>query len=82
MAYEHTYLMILFPRSLTGPALDWFTLFPKGIRSWDKLADKFVENYAYNIDIDVTIATLCKTTQEKYCETLIPFFQKWRGLAS
>lgn len=82
IAHEHTYLMRLFPKSLTGPALEWFYTLQPGIQSWRELASKFVKNYTYNIDTNTSITTLCQLTQEDLGETFIPFFQKWRGLAS
>lgn len=82
ISYEHTYLMRLFPRSLASPTLEWFSTFPKGIKSLDALADKFVWNYTYNIDTNVSITNLCILTQEKMGETFIPFFQRWKSLAS
>lgn len=65
-----------------GPALEWFALIPKGsIKSWDDLANKFVENYAYNIENDVTIATLCHLTQDEG-EPFINCFQRWCNMAT
>lgn len=64
IAFKQTYLMILFPKSLAGQALEWFTHLPIGIRSWDELADKFITQFSFNIENDITIATLCHTKQE------------------
>lgn len=74
IAYEHTYLMRLFSKSLTGPTLNWYSTL-KGIKTWNELVAKFVKNYAYNIDTDTSITSLCTLTQEDTCEMFIPFFQ-------
>lgn len=65
VAYDPTYLMRLFPWSLNGIALEWFSKLPYGIRSWGELAEKFVEHFSFNIDNEITIATLCHTTQDE-----------------
>src|SRR5271168_3830819 len=37
-----TYLMKLFPRSLEGMAMEWFSKLPSGIQTFEELASKFV----------------------------------------
>jgi len=76
LAYDHTYLMRLFPRSLVGQALEWFVHLPMGIQTWTKLVDKFISHFSYNIEMDVNIATLFQMRQEDG-ETFISFFQRW-----
>jgi thiamine transporter ThiT len=61
LAYEHTYLMILFIRSLIGQALEWFAHLHSGITTWEELANKFITKFCYNIKNDITIATPCHT---------------------
>ena len=73
--------MRLFSKSLAGQALEWFST-QKDIQTWDELKQKFIRNYAYNIDMDTSITSLCNLTQEDSGETFIPFFQKWRSLTS
>jgi hypothetical protein len=48
---------------------------------WLDLGKKIMDNYAYNIDNEITIATLCHIMQDEV-ESFISFFQRWRGLAN
>ena len=61
-SYDPTYLMRLFPRSPVGIALEWLSGLDYGIKSWGELAEKFVEQFSFNIDPEINIATLCHTT--------------------
>lgn len=63
-AFDHTYLMILFPHRLLGKALEWFTHLTLGIRTWNELADKFVIHFSYNIKSDMTLAKFSTTKQK------------------
>lgn len=62
-AHEDTYLMRLFPKSLSGLAMEWFSKLPPGIRSFIELVDKFFSQYSYNIQREVTMLDLCNTKQ-------------------
>jgi len=81
LAFDQTYLMRLFPQSLVGQALKWFTHLPPGIRTWTELVDKFIAYFSYNIETDMNVATLCHTKQDDG-ESFLSFFQRWRSLAS
>lgn len=72
---EQTYLIRLFPRSLSGEAPKWFFCLPLGMMAWDDLADKFIIHFSYKIEIDITIATLWHTKQEEG-DSFIIFFQR------
>lgn len=61
IAFDPTYLMRLFPRSLLEQALEWFTHLPPGIRTWNELAENFIAHFAYNIESDMILAKLCTT---------------------
>ena len=47
--HNQTYLMHLFPRSLGGQAMEWFSHLPPGIKSFDDIANLFVQQYSHNI---------------------------------
>ena len=47
--HEDTYLLRLFPRSLKGQALEWFTKLSPPIKTFDELARRFTQHYSYNI---------------------------------
>jgi len=50
-AYDEKLLIHFFQESLTGIALNWYTLLePTHIRSWKDLADAFLRQYGYNSD--------------------------------
>lgn len=80
IAYDPTYLMRLFPWSLIGITLEWFSQLPYGIRSWGELSEKLIEHFSFNIDNKITITSLCHTTQDEG-ENFITFFKRW-SLAS
>lgn len=64
VSYSDNYLIILFPKSLGGQALERFTCFPYGsIFTWPKLTERFVHHFSYNIESDVTLADLCGAKQ-------------------
>lgn len=78
---EPTYLMRLFPRSLGGPALEWYSKLLGNIKSWSELADKFISHFSFNITNEVTFSDLCSTKQ-KVGEPFITFLLCWRSLVS
>jgi len=78
---NYTYLMRLFPRSLDGQAAEWFVHLPPGIRTFPKLAEKFVNHFSYNFKHEMSMTDLCNTKQ-KNDEAFSSFLQRWRGLAS
>lgn len=61
--HNTTYLMRLFPRSLGGKAMDWFSKLPPGIKMFQDLASNFVTHYSYNIEHKVTMLNLYNTKQ-------------------
>lgn len=50
VAHEDTYLLRIFPKSLGGLALEWFSHLPPKINSWGELAELFISNFSHNID--------------------------------
>ncbi|GLJ30962.1 hypothetical protein SUGI_0617990 [Cryptomeria japonica] len=78
-SHEDTYLMRLFLKSLTRLAM--LSKLPSGIKSFSDLVDKFVSQYSYNIQHEVTMLDLCNAKQ-KAGEHFMIFLQRWRWLAS
>ena len=78
---EPTYLMRLFPSSLGGPALEWYSKLPGTIKSWSELAKKFISHFSFNITNGVTLSNLCSTKQ-KVGEPFITFLLRWTRLVS
>lgn len=77
VSYSHLYLPRLFPKSLMGDALAWFSSLPRGsIVSFPNLVEKFVAHYAYNMVNDVSMMDLCNTKQRPR-ETFANFLQRW-----
>lgn len=81
VAHNKTYLMRLFPRSLGGQAMEWFSRLPLGIKTFDELVNKFITHFSYNIEHEVSMLDLCNTKQ-KGGESFATFLQRWRQLAS
>ena len=76
VAYDNTYLMWLFPRSLAGDAIEWFSRLPSGIRTFKEIRDAFIRNYACNITMDVSLKELYALKQGKN-ESFASFLQRW-----
>ena len=57
MAFMHnqTYLMHLFPRSLGGQEMEWFTHLPSGMKIFDEISNLFVQQYSHKIQHLVNI---------------------------
>lgn len=79
VAHEDTYLMRLFPKSLGGMTLEWFSHLPPKIASWGELVEQFITNFSHNIDNPVTLKDLC-ATKRREGETFASFLQRWRPL--
>ena len=82
VAYSDDYLKRLFPRSLGGPAFEWFMNLPKGsYTTFNDLANKFIAQYSYNTNSQVSLSDLCNTKQW-HGENFANFLQRWRHHAS
>ena len=68
--------MWLFPQSLGGQAMEWFSKLPSNIYSFDQLAFVFITQHSYNIEKDVTMIELCNTKQ-LLVESFEHFLQIW-----
>ncbi|MVY95942.1 hypothetical protein GP918_30870 [Enterobacteriaceae bacterium 8376wD7] len=72
----------LFQRTLTGNALDWFlTLEFVHCQTWPEIANAFVKQYAYNVQIKLTTRDLEMTKQESN-EDFATFVARWREKAA
>lgn len=58
-SYEETYLMRLFPWSLGEQCLEWFSKLSPPINTFEELVNKFITQYSYNIQHDITMKDLC-----------------------
>ncbi len=47
--HDQTYLLRLFPHSLGGPAMEWFSHLTPGIKTFEELAKMFLQHYSHNI---------------------------------
>ena len=73
--------MRLFPHSLGGLTLQWYSKLLGTIKSWSELADKFISHFSFNITNKVTLSNLCSTKQ-KMGEPFITFLLHLRSLVS
>ena len=71
--------MHLFPRSLGGQAMEWFSHIPSGIKTFDEIANLFIQQYSHNIQHPVNIRDICNLKQ-KVGEPFLTFLQRWRQL--
>jgi len=75
-------LIHFFQDSLAGAASNWYThLEPARIRCWKDLADAFLKQYKYNIDMApdrMQLQNMTKRDNESFKE----YAQRWRGLAA
>nr|XP_027122101.1 uncharacterized protein LOC113739054 [Coffea arabica] len=74
--------MRLFPESLEGDALDWYSnLKPEDMRSWMDLSTAFMRQYEYNCEVTPTRTTL-EETKRKPSEDHKTYAKRWRKLAA
>ncbi|KAK2356739.1 hypothetical protein QL285_094067 [Trifolium repens] len=71
-----------FQYSLAGASLNWYMqLEGSRIRSWRDLANAFIKQYQYNLDMAPSRTQLQNMTQ-KEGESFKVYAQRWRGLAA
>ncbi|XP_071924877.1 uncharacterized protein [Coffea arabica] len=74
--------MRLFPESLEGDALDWYSnLKPEDMRSWMDLSTAFMRQYEYNCELTPTRTTL-EGTKRKPSEDHKTYAKRWRKLVA
>lgn len=79
--HEDIYPMRLFPRSLRGQAMEWFTKLTPPLKMFDELAQWFIQKNSYNIQHLVTMLDFCSIKQ-KQGEPFVRYLQRWRSLHS
>lgn len=57
--HDHTYLMRLFPRSLSGQVMEWITKISPPLKSFDELLKIFIQHYSYKTKHVRTMIDLC-----------------------
>lgn len=77
VAYNDSYLMCLFPCSLVGPTIDWFSHLPSRIQTFQEIIDWFIDQFCYNLDMDVSLKELYIVKKNKG-ESVANFLQRWR----
>ena len=79
--HEDTYLLRLFPTSLNGQALEWFTKLSPPIKTFDELARRFTQHYSENIQQPITMIDLA-TMKQHQGHPFSTYLQHWRALYS
>jgi hypothetical protein len=74
-------LIWLFPRSLSGAAMEWFSRLPSGLTQFQDIVDLFINHFSLNMDMDVSLQELNGLKQARG-ETFAKFLQRWRNRAS
>jgi Retrotransposon gag protein len=75
-------LIRYFQKSLTGPALKWFTsLDLSSVISFDHLSNLFIDQYSYNLDMEPRREDLESLRQEKN-EPFVIYVSRWRAMAA
>ncbi|XP_071921845.1 uncharacterized protein [Coffea arabica] len=74
--------MHLFPESLEGGALDWYSNLKSGeVKTWLDLSTAFVKQYEFNCELAPTRTTL-EGTKRKPSEDHKTYAKRWRKLAA
>ncbi|XP_058726114.1 uncharacterized protein LOC131597431 [Vicia villosa] len=83
-AYDHDQklMMHFFQDSLSGASVDWYMQLEKtNIRSWTDLANTFLKQYKYNLDMAPNRLQLQNLSQKKD-EAFKEYAQRWREIAA
>src|SRR4051812_37560486 len=83
-AYAHDQKLMIhfFQESLSGASVDWYMQLEKSyIRSWNDLANTFLKQYKYNLDMAPNRMQLQNMSQKKD-ESFKEYAQRWREMAS
>ena len=79
---DERFLISFFHESLVGPALEWYIqLDHSKISCWRDLADLFMGQYQFNLEVAPTREQL-STMQKKKEESFKQYAQRWRALAA
>ena len=81
-AHNDKLLIHFFQDSLIGAASRWYTKLDRNkVRCWKDLADAFLSQYHYNIDM-APDRTQLQNMEKKATETFKEYAQRWRDLAA
>ncbi|XP_057453231.1 uncharacterized protein LOC130745105 [Lotus japonicus] len=81
-AYDDKLLIHFFQDSLSGAASSWYTQLERShIRSWKDLADAFLKQYKFNLDMAPDRIHL-QNMLKKGNETFKEYAQRWREIAA
>lgn len=61
--------------------MEWFSHLPTSIKTFDEIANLFMQHYSHNIQHPVNIRDLCNLKQ-KQGEPFLTFLQRWRQLCT
>src|SRR3954471_9985558 len=81
-ANDQKLMMHFFQDSLSGASVEWYMQLEKThIRSWNDLANTFLMQYKYNLDMAPNRIQLQNLSQKKE-ESFKEYAQRWREMAS
>ena len=81
-AHDDKLLIYCFQDSLTGATSRWYTKIDRNkVQCWKDLADDFLNQYHYNIDM-APDRTHLQNLEKKATETFKKYAQCWRDLAA
>ena len=81
-SYDDKLLIHFFQDSLTGPILRWYSRLNRArVRCWKDLADAFLLQYKYNIDMAPDRLEL-QNMEKKASKTFREYAQRWRDVAA
>ncbi|XP_028124411.1 uncharacterized protein LOC114321446 [Camellia sinensis] len=82
MGFTRPQKLSLFGRTLSGVAAIWYAKLEDSVKqSWEKLAEAFITQYAYNTQIEVTTQELDATRQEPN-ESFVAIITRWKAKAA
>ena len=74
---DESQMITLFPLSLSGVAQRWFTYLESSrCRTWDDLTQEFLQQFSFNIVIDVSRREL-EAWRQRLDESVSSFFSRW-----
>ena len=75
-------IILCFPQTLSGVAVQWYlSLENAKMNDWNKMTKAFVQQYSYNVQLDVSLRDL-ETTKQLSNQSFSNFLMRWREEAS